>query len=376
LFELLRHVDRSAVDPEVICRRSGPIEDSYRDIGIPCRVEPRLPKCSSLRRFSRNVLVYGRAYAGAARNWRVVRSLKDEVRNRFDVVHFNHEGFFQLASWLRRGADTAQVMHLRTNVADTVFARWQARTISRSVDRIVFITEHERQTFQMHGGNAPGSVVFNIASPDPGAECDPRIPDDGRLVAASLANYEHGRGVDRLVEVAEALQSRGAPVVFAVAGDMRLPRHLGGALGAIGDRGGTLEGYAAARGVADQFVFLGHVTQPERVLAAADVLVKPTRESNPWGRDIIEAMTAGKPVFSVGTWQQFIEHDVTGFIEPEFDAARWADRLSTLANNREQLAQLGASAHHRAAKLFDGPARAADVVNIWRQAFTDATNCP
>ena len=31
------------------------------------------------------------------------------------------------------------------------------------------------------------------------------------------------------------------------------------------------------------------------MVAAADVLLKPTREDNPWGRDILEAMAQAEP---------------------------------------------------------------------------------
>ena len=43
------------------------------------------------------------------------------------------------------------------------------------------------------------------------------------------------------------------------------------------------------------FVFLGHVSEPERVLAGCNVLARLSRENNPWGRDVIEALKARFP---------------------------------------------------------------------------------
>jgi len=60
LVELLRHVDRAAVAPEVWCRRDGPTRARLEALGLPVRIAPDMPKVSSLPRLSRNLAVYGR----------------------------------------------------------------------------------------------------------------------------------------------------------------------------------------------------------------------------------------------------------------------------------------------------------------------------
>src|SRR3546814_5036443 len=122
---------------------------------------------------------------------------------------------------------------------------------------------------------------------------------------------------------------------------MQLPRSLPGVLGSIARRGGTLADYAAAKGVGDMFLFLGHVTEPERVLAGCHALIKPTRENNPWGRDIVEAMAHGRPVISVGTWTKFVETGATGILQPMFDATVLAQELAGLVDRRDHLETMG-----------------------------------
>src|SRR3546814_14882785 len=101
-------------------------------------------------------------------------------------------------------------MHIRTMPHDTAFARRQVRTISRAIDHLAFITENERDNFERLGGHAPGTVVYNIAGvsdrlPPPHAD----IPSDERLRIACISNYSWARGLDRLIEVAEALAGLG-----------------------------------------------------------------------------------------------------------------------------------------------------------------------
>lgn len=144
-----------------------------------------------------------------------------------------------------------------------------------------------------------------------------------------------------------------------------MSRPLPGLLGRIGRLGGTLADYAAERGVADMFLFLGHVADPESVLAGCDVLAKPTREDNPWGRDIMEAMAAEKPVLTVGQWDGFVQNRRTGVLQPVFDADALSEELIALSANRPRVQSMGRAAREHVAKLCDGPRRAADLLDVW-----------
>jgi glycosyltransferase involved in cell wall biosynthesis len=368
LFELLRYLDRGAIVPEVICRRGGSIETRYESLGIACQIMAPLPKVSSLPRISRNLVAYARFLSNYIAGRSAMDDLAAMINERFDVVHFNHEAYFLLARWLRPRTTAAFVMHIRTNLFDTPFARWQCRMVAGVMDHLVFITANERRTFEGLAGRAVGTIIHNVAAPLP--EATPRharIPDDNRLKMACLSNFSWLRGLDRLVELAaELARLERQDFLIVMAGDMKLTRSLPGELGRIGARGGTLEDYVAEHGLSDYFLFLGHVAEPETVLAACDVLLKPTRESNPWGRDIIEALSAGLPVFSVGSDQTFVRDGEDGFLKPVFDAGEWARALIDLHDDQARRFKMGKAAQQHIAKLCNGHDRSADLANVWR----------
>jgi len=371
LAKSLSYVDRAAVSPEVWCRREGPILDTYAQLGVPCRVMPDIPAIGAVSRPSRNIAseVIARAkWLGAASFRRQLISRAADV----DVVHFNLETQWWLAKWLRRRHAHAQTMHVRSLLPDNVFARRQDRAAAAVIDRFAFITENERRQFEHFAGRAlNGQVIFNIADAPAGdVEPHPDIPQDGRLRVAILSNFAWLRGIDRLVDVADALARREGRgnVLFVIAGSLKLQSDVEGPLRNIRAKGGDFADYVRQRGFADMFVFLGHVSRPESVLVACDILVKPTRESNPWGRDILEALACGKPVMSVGTYDRFVEDGVTGFLTPEFDAGRWAVDLLALDRDRALGRRLGDQGAKRVAALCNGPARAADLVALWRDA--------
>ena len=372
LYESLRLMEREDMGAEVWCRRDGPVRSRYAALSIPCRIAPGMPRMNSLARISRNIFGYAICLRDLM-SWRKeIAALARVIAERFDVVHFNHEGLFILARLLRRRHGKAQTMHVRTLIPDNIFGRWQCRRMAEAADRFSFITENEKTNVErLSGMLLPGSVIYNIAVlPDQKVKPHPAVPIDKRLKVAVLSNFALVRGTDRIAEIAAQLAARGRrDILFVMAGDMQMRGALPPELAKTVQSGGTLADYVASRGLGDMFLFLGHVTEPEAVLASCDVLLKPTREDNPWGRDIIEALAAGKPVVSVGQYDRFVENDKTGFLMSRYTAEGAADILLRLDSDRELCRRLGENARARVAELCDGPSRARDLLNLWKSAI-------
>ena len=368
LFETISAMPRREAKIEVWCRKIGPVQARYDAIDVACRVLPEMPHISSLPRLTRNIAAYGRftlRWPGTA----AFRQTLTERLTSADVVHLNHEGLFLLAAWLTRHTDTPVVAHVRTRIPSTFFSRWQYRILGKAAKKMVFITENEQENVEkLTGKTVDGQVVYNcIARPDSSIAADPGLVSDQRFKIAVLSNYSYMRGLDRLVDVAVELKSMQEDnFLFVMAGDMRLGGTLPGVLGRIARRGGTLSDYADARGVGSMFRFLGHVSTPEVVLSACDVLAKPTREANPWGRDILEGLAHGKPVFSVGTYDRFLENKVTGKLFPRFEAVEWAKELVNLSRGPTQYGEMSNAARERIALYCDPKTQAQALLKVWR----------
>jgi glycosyltransferase involved in cell wall biosynthesis len=374
LFESIRHLDRRYVDVEVWCGKSGPIQQEYKVIGVSSLAKPDMPRISSLPRLSRNLFNYGRFCVA----WMAAHKFRRELLKRArqcDIVHLNHESLFLLARWLRCRSSVTIVMHMRTLLPVNAFSRWQISVISRDVHFRIFITENEERHYHSLSGHGPGRVIFNSVTPGATVAPHPSVMRAGRFLIACLSNYAWVRGVDRLVDIAAELKRRNInDVVFVLAGATDLPRSLPGTLGRIARAGGSLIEYAAVHKVDDMFIFLGRVPNPGGVLTACDLLIKPTREGNPWGRDILEAMAQAKPALSIGTYSTFVENGVTGILLPEFSVERVADSIVELLNNRPFLKRLGEAAQKRVLALCDGRGRAAELLAVWQRAAGHSTD--
>ncbi|MBE90509.1 MAG: hypothetical protein CMM76_13855 [Rhodospirillaceae bacterium] len=367
LYESIAHIDKSRVDIRVWCKRTGPIQSKYAAINVPVSIKNRMPKISALPRLSRNLFVFSQFAA----NWCFTAAFRKQLvkaAQSADIVHFNHESLFLLAQWLKPRTSAKLSMHIRTNLYGTPFCRWQNRTIANTIERLIFITENERETFnRLAPANKKKSVIYNIAVPEK-ADPHPKIPNDNRFKIACLSNFAWVRGVDRTAEIALGLCTYGRrDIQFIMAGDMTLPHSLPGELGETARAGGSFQDYVEQVGVSDMFLFLGHIPDPERVLASCNALIKPTREANPWGRDILEAFAAGKPVISIGTYDTFVKDRVTGVLLEKFDAVKMARRIADLADNPEVAKRLGQAGLKQVMNLCDGASRAQDLLGIWEE---------
>ena len=135
----------------------------------------------------------------------------------------------------------------------------------------------------------------------------------------------------------------------------------------MGRQGLGLPDYAERCGVADMFLFLGHVSDPERVLAGCDALIRLSRRADTWGRDVIEAMAHAKPVIAVGQWDGFVEDRETGVRMKTFDAGLIAAQICGLADHPAQCRKLGQQARIRINHLCDGPGLAAQLLDVWQR---------
>jgi UDP-glucose:(heptosyl)LPS alpha-1,3-glucosyltransferase len=113
-------------------------------------------------------------------------------------------------------------------------------------------------------------------------------------------------------------------------------------------RGDAWRGEAVRRGVADRVRFLGPRADIERIYAAADALLLPTRY-DAFANVCLEAAAAGLPIVTSGAnGAAGLLADGALVVEDPEDAAGFAKALDALAEP-EARARLGAAAHARAA---------------------------
>jgi poly(glycerol-phosphate) alpha-glucosyltransferase len=205
------------------------------------------------------------------------------------------------------------------------FSRVSDTTI-RAADRIVVLTDAQKQDFELRWGmELPIVVIPHCADrvAAPGAPYDPRL-----VVVVGRLDY-HKRWDDAIRTMAQVLRS--VP-------DARL-RIYG--RGADLER---LEAVAQERGVAESVTFAGYTTSPLKVMAGAACVISTTRrEAMPL--TLLEALAVGTPVVVYDVRygpREIVRDGVDGFVVPVHDirsAARAVVRLLTEPELRDRMSQ-------------------------------------
>ena len=80
---------------------------------------------------------------------------------------------------------------------------------------------------------------------------------------------------------------------------------------------------------------MGHVSMPQKYLSNTYFLIRLSRANDPYGRDVIEALTMGVPSIATGTYQGIIKNNFNGYLMKEFSLNRILFILEKLHKNKK-----------------------------------------
>jgi glycosyltransferase involved in cell wall biosynthesis len=374
LYNLLTALDPQSIKPTVWCRRDSELVDEYRQHGIPCAVKEWIPNFrvqnATLSTLANIKSVMGQIWRAKKEIWNISSSYKGD----FDLVHLNYESLLLFGFILKQALGIELTMHMRTRTAHSFFLRLQNILISRLCQNVVFITDNEKEHYLGCGGSVDGPIIFNpipVRGEPPVAKPDLEL--DKRTKIAMIGNFGWKRGHDRLIEIANALaeMGRGDEVLFVVAGHLSMPNNLPPPFDETVRSGGDFAAHVSSLGLERMFSFLGHVSDPERVIVSCDAVIKPSHRNEPWGRDVIEAMFFGKPVLATGTWDSPFVNEMTGILFPEFDANAFAEAIISIVDDPARFITMGNEGAKRIQQICSLESRADEFGSFWMNAIGD-----
>jgi len=324
LLALLRHLDRSRVQPYLVLLRG--------DSPLSRSLEP--PDCPVLRLGVGSL----RSPATAFKAWRFLRFLWGK---RIDVVqaYFPDSSYFGFPiAWL---AGVRHRLRTRNNIG-----HWMTRThraLGRALNVLTTGTVANcaaaRQALLDAERPRPGSVLVleNGVDLDRFLAIEP--PGDAARRVGAVANLRPVKGLELLVSAAGELAARFPGVSFHVAGE-------GEERGALGRLAGELR-------INDRFHLPGAQQDIPAFLATLDVAVLCSRaEGMP--NAVLEYMAAARPIVAtaVGAVPEMIEDGRHGLLVPPGDAGALAAAIARLLANRPLTRRLALTARQRAIERY------------------------
>lgn len=360
LAHIVERLDRARFEPLVALPSDGPLVPRLEQAGARVFIVPRMKKLTSRK---------GRAWLAifAANFPLAVASLAALIRReRVAIVHTNT--IHNLYGWAAaRMARARHVWHVREIVWQNAPLRRLERALAlRHSDRVIVTSDAVGAMFAA-GGTLPPHVVKIPNGVDTGRFHEGR--DDevrralgvpaGALLVGAAARMDVWKGLDDFIEAAAIVHQARPDVRFVIAG---------GPIEGLEAYEQTLRALASSRGLDGVLVFAGWRYGPAempRFYRALDLFVLPSREAEPFGLVVLEAMASGVPVVATrhGGPMEIVREGETGLLVDPAQPAATAGAMIALLGDPARRQAMGRAGRQRAVSEY-GIDRTLDALQV------------
>jgi glycosyltransferase involved in cell wall biosynthesis len=359
LTRLVSGLDRRSFEPCIVLPARGPLESLLAKLNARVFFDRTLAIAD---RYTNRVKLL--CYRFPMSVWRLYRLIRNEgIR----LVHTNTAVMFSpgLAAKL---AGVPHVWHVRESFDEfgrlwTIYSAYM-RAMS---DKILCVSNAVADQFVDRNKVA---VLHNGVSPDEFAVDQGSLRNEFRrrfsidqteFVVACIGRIKWKRkGQEYLIKAAAMLRDAARPVKVVVVGQPWPGNE---------DHLDRLNALVAELALQDRVVFTGELPDSRPAYAAADVLVLPSAQPEPFAGVVLEAMAMGKPVIATaigGSLDQVVDGR-TGFLIPPADPAALAEKIRVLMQDAGLRQAMGAAATERIRTQFAVQNLLANLERIYSQ---------
>ncbi|MGC8785902.1 MAG: glycosyltransferase family 4 protein [Anaerolineae bacterium] len=370
LYELLRGLDRTRYEPIVVTYTRHEYVDKFRALGVEViawdvyQTQEHRPAWVSQVRSSWPVQRLRRTTWGSSfyhnlgfslflvrKVWPLVQALRHVIVQRgVHLVHTNtlidHDRAGILAAKL---TGRPCVCHIRD--FDTL--NWFDRKLAQMADQLIYISEIvQRRYVEAEVPSYKGRVIYNgldvaafinALDRDRGRQIFCLGPND--LAVGMVGRLEPWKGQEVFLKAMALLQEMVPNVKGIIVGDPPPYRP---------EYRQVLQSLCDSLGLSSRVLFNAFRVDVPVVMSALDVVVLASVTPEPFGRVLIEAMAAGKPVVATncGAASEIVQDGVHGLLVPPADANAMAHAIAYLLMHRDEAEVMGRRGRSRVEAQF------------------------
>lgn len=349
---------RGRFELAVMLPTSGPLATSIGAHGIPVTLVPAIERLRRPR-------APHEIFACILKWLRAVSPVVAELRSiQPQIIHCNSlQAAVYIIVWSKlHGIPT--IWHCR----DLRLPEFVARLVGRRCDCVIAISKAVAQVLKRYGiPDAKIRIIYNAVDADQFTGVMPQVIDElrrqwgipeGALIVGMVAQLVPWKRHELFIEMAGHVVQRHPNVYFVLVGAELFndhPAYLA-----------HLHALCNERNVSNRVIFAGLRADMPVVMNALDILVHPAKDE-PFGRALIEAMAAGKPVVAVnsGGPAEIIEHGRTGILVPPEDATALATAVLELLRDPESRSWLGNNGQRVVRERFSPQVHARLICQLW-----------
>lgn len=321
----------------------GELLQRARKQGLDVRVVPGYQA-----RMSRNPLVMIRGIIGTYTTGRAFRQVIQELNP--DIVHVNSIRAGLIASVAMKPGSPRRVWHVRDNLPDNLLGKVIRRVAAKRADRVIAISRAIASNFattpRLRGKTNvvyDGVDVHQTAGSSIRSELD---VSDQKFVLAVVGQITPWKRQHEAIAAFAQFAEQAPDSELWIVGAAKFREE-----NEIYEK--SLHQQVSVAGLQGRVRFLGFRSDVMNVMASIDVLVIPS-ENEPFGRVVIEAMLAGKPVIGTdgGGIPEIVVPGETGFLVPIGDVKGFCDKIRFFYEDESNRVTFGERGRARALKIF------------------------
>ncbi len=382
LYELIRGLDQSRFEPVVLFCSPNPYRDRFRQLGV--RVETLSDQIPPMGRNKRDIAgTLGRYSQHASHSYGWLKDLYRFARldyatgkqvarliKRWNIDLVHHNNCLRTDRATVFGASLAhipQITHVRSLRSFGMVERY----LARSVNTFVYMSRAVESLYRQLGIAADKGVVIYDGFVVPQTQANAAhtrqqfgLAEDD-FVISNVGRIEWWKGHDYFVEsmakvVAQEPHTK-ALLVGGVDSTMRNTAFHG-----------RVQEMVQQLGLSRHIIFTGFRSDVPQIMAMSDLIVHSASEPEPFGRVVVEAMLAGRPVVATaaGGVLDIVEDHVTGLTVPPKDAAAMTEAIQYLLQNPIAAATMGQRAQQEARKRFSVEQHVSGVQHLYERILS------
>lgn len=332
----------------VLLLADGPFRGRLEEAGVPVQV---LEGTTSLHSFRRSSVLpsSGTILSVLQIARRIARRARD-----YDLIYANSQKAFVISCAAAMLARRPLIWHLHDILSREHFSRTNLRLgvalANRVAARIIAISRATASAFVEQGGREKKvKIVYNGIDSVPFRSLTRAQVEAARAemgwgptpVLGCFSRIAPWKGQHVVLEALPKL-----PGVHAV--------FVGGTLFGEQAYGEQLHETASVLGISDRVQFLGARDDVPRLMQLVDVIAHTPISAEPFGRVVVEAMFAEKPLVAsrTGGIVEIIDEGVNGLMFTTGDADELTSKIGTLLERRDWASSLGRAAREHASTHF------------------------
>lgn len=338
LYYLVSWLDKNLYLPAVICPESGSLVEKLSENNINVDII--------------NLPAWRKPKSFLSRSNSLKKLIQIAREKEIDLIHCNTIWVNNYAQKVAKELNIPVICHLR----DIIKKEQVYKYALDKVDMVIPISNAVRLPLDEAGINDDRiHMIYNGVDVSLFSEGKSTLKEeyniDGYLVGivGQLNPRSQWKGQHDFIYASADIISQRQDVWFAIVGDDDTPpnsQNHGSYIKELKDLTHNL-------GIEDRIIFTGRRNDMPNVMASLDILVSASW-AEPFGRVIIEAMSARKPVIATmaGGAPEIIQDNITGILVPPKDPQAIANAISQMLGDKNIMRSMGHLGQLRAEHLF------------------------